>query len=359
MSNQLYDISKQLVMQDIETMYQIINSEGEKSIFFMGAFPYFAICTYSAIEFMEKNGFDCKSLSIIADYADVLKQTRNKTKLYRERTNKNIKGINEIRENQHNEFSSALRFPILEKINWYYDFGTYLIHDNYIGNTFLYKWFFDPAEKINSSKPLFEFGIALGECVGALKNTWNFNYIAEGMFDFGGIYYKDYNITKKPQALFVKTLDKGLCLFLFNILCQVNFVLYYLNNIINKDNSLCIRIKYLVYYFSSSSLRALKNYTDQNLSMQFPLEESIQDRLLTLLDEKFCNCMRHYEIDDMIAVGKNKNGDDAMQLLVHHYFCKSTDDFVSDLEANLKLISVEIEKNILVASCKGKKKKLD
>ena len=237
--NNLFEVSKNLLMQDINTIYFLIkkSTPKNKSIFMLGTIPYFTACIDGAIDFMTGNNIDCSNLSIINDYTPVLRKTRGKIKMYREHTGKNLSVIDTIREDQEEKFANLMRFPSLKRFGIHYDFGTYILGGQYIGNTFLYRWFYDEVEKIEIEKPEFEYARALGEAIGFIKNTWHTNYQVEGNFAFDAIRYKDYNITHRASKLFIPSVNKEQALMLFNIMCQINFALYYIDKVLSKQNS--------------------------------------------------------------------------------------------------------------------------
>ena len=349
MNDKLFDISKNLLMQDIDTIYTIITQPDSesRSIFFMGAFPYFTAFIAGAVDFLEEHQINCSSLSIRNEFAPVLAKVRAKLKLYRERTGKNISTIDSIRDNQNEEFAAQLRFPILQKFGINYDLGTYILDNRYVGNAFLYKWFFDEVGEIQLKNPYFEYSKALGQAIRFIKDIWHINYLVCGNFDFETIATKDFNVTRRHSKLFGNNSNKGQCLFLFNIMCQVNFAMYYLKKVLDDENSLSIRIKYLTYYFSCSSLRSLKNYCEQNKTMFYTLNCLETENLSNLLNEEFCNCMRHYEIRDSNLDGISIEPNKEFDTIISFYFGCSKADFIDKLNSNLEIIGGAIKKSVL------------
>ena len=349
MNNKLFDISKNLLMQDIDTIYTIITQPDSesRSIFFMGVFSYFTACIAGAVDFLEERQISCNDLSIHNEFAPVLEKVRAKLKLYRERTGKNMSTIDSIRDNQNEKFAAQLRFPILKKFGINYDLGTYILDNQYIGNTFLYKWFFDEVGEIKLENPYFEYSKALGQAVRFIKEIWYINYPVCGNFNFETIATKDFNVTRRPSKLFGNNSDKGQCLFLFNIMCQVNFAMYYLKQVLDNENSLSIRIKYLIYYFSCSSLQSLKNYCEQNKTKIYALNYLDTENIRNLLNEEFCNCMRHYEIRDNNLNGISIDPNKEFDAMISFYYACSKANFIYKLNSSLEIISENIKKSIL------------
>jgi len=347
-TQRLKNASKHLMMQDVSTIYNAITQFKQKhaSIFVMGTLPYFTACIDGAIKFMEKEQIDFSHLSLLCYYPQVVAKTRAKIKMYRERTGKAISVIENIRIDKHEEFEQLLKFPFLKEINANYDLGTYLLDGQYIGNTFLYEWFFDEIKKIETEQPHFDFSYALGEATSYIKSMRQTNKRITGKFDFGTMRYKDYNITHRPNELFINGLDKGQCLFLFNLLCQTNFAVYYLDRVLDKTNSFSIRMKYLVYYFICSSVRSLDKYCTQN-KMNKILDSAALHDIYDLCNEGFCNSMRHYEIVNDAFLDVYKGQSDEMDALVECFYSCSKQCFVDTFNIHLAFISNYLAERIL------------
>lgn len=346
MENINLELSKRLLLQDIETIYMIVCHESEnKAIFMMGALPYLTAFSDGAIEFMEHLGIDCGSLQLKSIYEPILKKTRSKIKFYKEKTNKNLFTIDTIREAQDEEYANLMRFPALRCLGWHYDLGTYVLNGRYIGNTFLYKWFYSEIEKINQSNPHYEFSFALGECLSFIKLQWQVQYKVEGDFKFSDVENRDFNITRKSHRLLKSGINKQHGLFLFNILCQINFSLLYVKEILAGTNPLHMRMKYIIYYFSCSSINALRRYLCQNPTKTIEINYSEIDKSSSLLNEHFCNCMRHYAIfTDVVDLDSDAH---SFSPLIRKYFNMALDEFNMKLDASLSAIAREIEFTII------------
>ena len=68
----------------------------------------------------------------------------------------------------------------------------------------------------------------------------------------------------KSNKLFKDEYDKYCCLLLFIILCVINFVIFYLDNILDKNNKFFFRIKFICYYYFISSVIKLVNFLSNN-----------------------------------------------------------------------------------------------
>ncbi len=352
MNDNIYkQISYSLMAQDASAIYKIVMEISRQkphsaSVLVLALFPYFTACAEASIALMEKYGDDGQRFTIKSQFESVLVATRNKTKLFRDKTKKNLNEIEKIREEQAKEFISMLKFPFLKKIGCFYDLGTYTYHNKYIGNTFMYKWFFDELEKTEVDNPYLDFSTGIGEWCMDIVNEINL-YDIDGKYSFEYIGYKNFNITLRSYELFLNNLDKGMQLYLFHIICSLNFVLYYLPSILNEENALSIRIKYLVYYFGLSSLKSLCNYMEQNKFV--PLEKI---KLLIVNNDiyksEFCNCMRHYEITEKDMQLEDIKSDSQFFGLIEKYFKLEVSDFINVLNNNIKDMVTTVEHLVLI-----------
>lgn len=99
-------------------------------------------------------------------------------------------------------FIKSLRFKWQKKFNLYYDFGTYKVNDNYIGNTLLYGWYYRSAETegipvFENSKLVYEIAYSIGQFFKKLLENFEgtyFPYPTVGIGDGLKITNKDHNL---------------------------------------------------------------------------------------------------------------------------------------------------------------------
>jgi hypothetical protein len=337
------------MLNDIRTTKELIElakkNQEAASVLLMGLLPFLALEIDGSLNLLKTMGIELNDLPISMDYQDTLKKVRIKSKLYREKTKKNIGSIKKIRIGQNEVFSNALKFKFFKKMNWFYDLGTYKYKDIYIGNTYLYIWHFDGIDNVMESININEqqgetiqnFAEAMGQLIGIVEASstqipYYENHSLKGVIP--GVNLKDFNISKINTAIFKNEIDKDCVLLLFNLLCSVNFVEFYLKNIFNNENSLYFRIKYLIYYFVVSSLESLARYSEQNMDIQTGLDK-FEDEIKKTASFKnldFCNCMRHYGITELTLPEKYINLNEPLLGLIQAHFKLDSLEFINQLD---------------------------
>lgn len=297
-------MSLNLILNDantIKNLYENIYIEDFASIFLMGIIPYTSIWIDSTSEFFKQMNIESY---IDEEDKELVKEIRSKIKMYNEKIKKNVKKLNSIYEFHNNIFKSTIKYKFIRVLNLYDDFGTYLLDNKYIGNTYLYHWYYGCSRKkeIDNIDIIKEKSYRIGKILDRTLQVLNefidkdskkslLNYKLE-------ISYKDYNLSKQSSKIFNNIYDNDLTLILFNILCSINFILYLLNNILPKDNLLYFRIKYNCYYYSLYSLDKIIEYNKINKYDNYTLESKINKHKIEnkIIRNKFRNCMSHYKI---------------------------------------------------------------
>ncbi len=352
------------MINDIRTTRDLIesakNNQESAPVLFMGLLPYLALEIDAVYRQLETVGINLIDLKLTGCHQETLKKVRSKTKLYREKTKKNLSRLKDIRIEQHEVFSKPLKLNIFKKMNWFYDFGTYHHQNVFIGNSYLYIWYFDGFEKIMTDTTISEqaaeniqiFAEALGQFVGNIElATAEIAQYEMRCFNrvFPTVQLKDYNIGKMKTALFNDELDKDCTLLLFNLLCAVNFVTVYMKEILPETNSFYIRMKYIIYYFVASSLERLIRYTEQNKNLCTGIS-AYQDEIITqpsLKNIKFCNCMRHYGITEADLPADHINLSEPLVGLIQYHFNMDSQKFVRQLDGLLHRQTVLLSQWVL------------
>jgi hypothetical protein len=269
----------------------------------MAIIPYTSIWIESTSSFLKQIGLDIYTSK---EDEKLVKEIRSKIKMYNEKIKKNVEKSNLIYKFHNDLFKSIAKYNFIRKLNLYYDFGTYLIDNKYIGNTYLYHWYYGCSKKkeIDSMEIIedksYRISNILGNTLSLVQELTNKNEIGFLLNDELEISYKDYNLGKKNSKIFNGEYDKDATLILFNILCSINFVLYFLNKLLPKDNLLYFRIKYNCYYYSMYSLDKIIEYNKINKYDICTLETKINKlkREDEIIGNKFRNCMAHYNITE-------------------------------------------------------------
>lgn len=308
-------ISIASMVNDIRTTKNLIelakDNQESAPILFLGLLPYLALEVEATYDLLNSIGIDLNHLPMAENYQNILKKVRTKAKLYKEKTRKNIENIKKIRNDQNKVYSKGLEVDFLEFLGWFGDYGTYKYQESYMGNSFLYIWYFDSIENISSStdiskkygmmiqnlsKAMSQFVLTIESCFSKIPEYEK--YPLKGKIPV--VTLADFDISRKNTLLFKNGIDKDCSLFLFNLLCAVNFVEFYMKEILEQKNSFYIRMKYLIYYFVVSSLESLVRFSEQNKIFCTGVNQYLNEigNMKSLRNEKFCSCMRHYGITE-------------------------------------------------------------
>ena len=348
-------MSLNLILNDANTIkivYENIQNEDFASVFFMGIIPYISIWIDSTSEFFKQMNIEIYT----TEDKELVKEIRSKIKMYNEKIKKNVEKSNLIYEFHNSLFKSTSKYKFIRILNLYDDFGTYLSNNKYIGNTYLYNWYYGCSRKkeIGNMDIIREKSYKIGEILGSTLQ------ILGEFFDKDSkkilldnkleISYKDYNLSNRSSKIFNNTYDKDITLILFNILCSINFVLYFLNNILPKDNFLYFRIKYNCYYYSMYSLNKIIDYNKINKYDSYTLESKInklkiEDRIVR---NRFRNCMSHYQVTNYDLEEDEILLDVPFYGLIEKYFGKDFNSLNREIYEKLTELSNILEDLILM-----------
>jgi hypothetical protein len=323
-------------------------------IFSLGIMPYYAMCIDGILKF-----FEDKNYNIIFnnnyEYRKVLEKIRCKTKMYNNKINKNSNIVNNIHKNQNNIFRKMLKFKFLEKFNFYYDFGTYIVSNKFVGNTFMYNWYLNEISNIKTNKvenSIFCFSKAMGELLSCVYSEFLYSkqlYVPIKKIDKIHITNRDFNLNKIKTSIFNNKYDKSVTILIFNILCSINFVQYLLNQILPEKNLLQFRIRYTCYYYAVSSLKALIRFSEQNQNIKTGVENyEVQIHKLSQLENgKFRNFILHYKISENDLKANEIIIDVPFYGLIEKYTGTDYLSINKEISNKLKQLSILLEKWIL------------
>lgn len=354
--NILYNsLSLNLIMKEVGTIKNVVQSPNKKehSIIMLSWIPFLSTIVVETMEYMKNFEIDASQFLIDADERNILNKTREKIKVYNRKGAKNLKELDEILSTHNEIFSASLRFQGLKKYRFYYDFGAYKLDSYYIGNTFLYNWYFQDISSFESvsdkklKEDLFNFSKLLGQWIRFLDgmNTQE-SKIEEKYTVFPKINGVNFNLTDKPTKLFRVKEDTSINLFLFNLICQGNFQARYLSTVFINNETLYIRSLYLSYFYICSSLETLRIYNShskKNINIDF----SYLDTLTNLKNTDFCNCIRHYGITEKDLFLSEINLEKNFYGLIEKHFNIEEKNFTSVLQEKIIGITEYLEKSIL------------
>lgn len=241
-----------------------------------------------------------------------------------------------------------------------YDFGTFSISNKYIGNVYLDHWYLNEILDVTeigteeSKKNIILFSKALGYILRSVCNKECVSKEAFPVINEISIEYKDFLLGDRNNRIFNNKYNLYVSLLLFNIICSINFVIYFLGKILTNDNQFYFRVKFICYYSSILSLRNLINYADNNPKIKTGIEDYISEikkleELKGSLGEKskLRNCLLHYRINEEYIDKKEILTDTPFYGLIEKYTGESFYSFNYQLDNNLKNISLMLERWIL------------
>ncbi|MCD8353785.1 MAG: hypothetical protein LUC47_05690 [Clostridiales bacterium] len=291
---QEYAISVRIIQSDAEAIYSLMKSERD-SIFAMEIIPYYALFVQSLQEFSGKNLLpETEALKI--------KDIRNHLKVYADAFGKSKKRVLSVDAEQDEIFKSKLKFDFLRDWNIHLNLGTYWTNDHHIvGNTQQLASFLDVnnISTPESKKKNYELGYQLGSFVAStrkeLSQSLDIPIIERKISSVKIDYYYDLN-TNKHNPFFVRNESKELSLFCLHLLCNMNFVKYFVRPLFADGNTWTLRIEYIVTYYTFRALKRLKNHCDNNPNIK--INSNGIDAILSagngLFQSKFRNAMMHY-----------------------------------------------------------------
>lgn len=288
------------VYESKKMLIRLINLPEEiQSLVSISLTPYLSlICDGmdSLFKVDEKKSSECFSDIKGKSFTYLIAKTRASSKLL---TDKKIEKALGIIDKNIKRFNMTLRNGYLEKElthvieNGQPDLGVYYHQNKPFANTsqlFIYLEGFleifdcvDSLEKVGpivqefSMKQVQYINCILSELEGKqLDIIQRENCIIElDKLDFKT---KDYIFSQEEyRNIFSNVLDKRISLYLFNVLCQLNFSMLLLKKLINS-HSLRYRIEFLNYYYSVQAIKYVYNKESENL------DNSLKNEMVTIID---------------------------------------------------------------------------
>lgn len=176
------------------------------------------------------------------------------------------------------QYFSSLCKPIAKTLKLYDIFGAYRINGHYVGNTILWALIL-PGYNLNDK----DYGPMLKE-----------------MAEISGLYARFFNaLESNPIASNVKAKNLDYCGFvkspvgnkfsykfvLFSLLCQINFIIYGVDKLIESEMPAKLRFSYILYYYLCDVVPEI----NAKHSASFYIDTSFKSR-------EFRNAMAHYKV---------------------------------------------------------------
>lgn len=363
----IYDeISLDSLLKDCETDYSIerylekkysasVDGKNLASIFILGLLPYQSILSDGILAEGVLDHSDIKEVNDIfikeKNCVKIIGKVRAKFKLYSE---KSIQNNLNILKSIHSDWVELMNKDIFMTT----DFGTFIISNEFIGNNILYSWYLNEFLSIKSidseqsAKDVKLFGESMGKILKFVCNKYSIQKKKAILNPKIQIKDKDFLLEQSKTIIFNNKYDKYVSILLFNILCSINFVLYFLGKIVRKNNEFYFRIKYNCCYYAISSLLKLANHSENNtiqtgVENHIPDKEKLEKLIASIGGSGLRNCMAHYKISKNDIKENEILRSVPFYGLIEKYTSKDYYSLNKEIEDNLKNISLLLGKWVL------------
>lgn len=156
---------------------------------------------------------------------------------------------------------------------------------------------------------------------------------------------KDYIFSQeKYRNIFNNVLDKRISLYLFNVMCQLNFSMLLLNKLIDSSHSLKYRLELLIYYNSVQAIKYVHTRESGNLNISLKKEMTAIIEFQNILFSKnnsLRNNVYHYVFsEDNLNMEINN---DYFISMVEFQTERNFDEVMLDIRNDMKKITELIE----------------
>lgn len=305
-------------MDTILQLLKFVENKKYAPYFYLGFLPYVSLIAYESYNYIQKNS--SYDYEISEEITSVLKDMRNKSKLFDmsfKKTLQLVQNIEYIQEREFFEMDGMMHY----NIGLILDENKHIIHNTHLGYYFtnhenLNKLSLDEVadlyseEKIPRMKEMSLIALNNGKYNGQI--IYSIHTAMQGLgidfkcklkdLDFQ-MMFVDYN-TNFNYEIFGNGDEKQYRILIIHLLSMTNFVLFQLNKIIEKDTGLLFRVSYLCCYYVIKSLEKIYN----NLLSTNKLDARAE-RIFRIIDVKnkilfhreLRNSLMHYEISDEVA----------------------------------------------------------
>lgn len=326
--NKIQSAAYDLIKSDARFIYTLIriqqNAKRIKSNYMMMSQPYIGIFADGAEQWCRKMKLNAPMFSA-ADkkYYDAVRQSHKLLELtYEEYKNKLMGHLK-----RSDEHFYKIRGP-WQKIFGYWNFGADRCNGKFCGNTIICDMntplsvFSDPECGPKMKKA--------AEVAGRLAAFFECTKLPPFDFDKSNkTNYKDYNFSKKCPL----KLKNELGFVLFSLLCNINFVIEFIDGIILEEVPQKLKFAYLQYYYLCDFI----DDVNLNNGTSLTLNKSLKN-------PEFRNCLAHYGLGQFFKNDSEVLNNDILKGLTNKAFSKDYADVKEELYMYLKELTAQIEK---------------
>ena len=316
---------KQIIEAESEFLYNFVvyMPDEQKPLGVLGLLPFLSVyvdgvAKWSMVALKRSNPFSSQQ-------KQAYPAIRQGIKLFENSLDANIAIITAEMENHEESFSSEY-------------FGDMVCNGHIICNTYL------SGIYLNITKLKEIYGIDglnyKGDALGPLLQDMTFvggrivdiNATQKRNLSFNNIHIEQNDLYLYDNAIYNMKNIADVCW--LNLLCQVNYVLYFMNKLTDKRDFFVFRCAYIVYYYAIKTI--------ENAEIEFDIDKK-------WADTKFRNALAHYGIK--MALGKNKLiSSDVFGGLTNYYFDLSYDELYDSIIDELFDLSSQLEKKLLFSN---------
>lgn len=312
MFNKVQEAAYDLVQSDAKFLYSLIdiqeNAKNIKSNYMLMSLPYIGIFVDGAEQWCKKVGLKKSPIFNQKEkkYYVALRQTHKLYELSYDRYTELL--LKKFKESD--QYFYGVR-SLLEKIKGYYNVGVDYCGKEACGNTILCG-IYVPLKTLgvkSSELIIKDLSVFAGKLVAFFlyPNLKPYNYNKKII-----VKYKDYHFYKNCPI----KLKSDLGFVLFNILCNINYVIEFIDKFFVEEIPQKFKFAYLQYYYICDFLEELNIANKTN----FYINKSLKNRHLR-------NCLTHYGLGQFMNESEVKNDDILKGLTqkafnIDYYTCK-------------------------------------
>lgn len=271
-----------LLQCDFRYVYTAIAAEKVlSSSYFVAMIPYIGLITDGAENWvLAMNRSHAGSIDMppfTPQQKAFYQATRASIKLWEKSYSEILNQLQELYFESDKYFSSMCK-PIAKTLKLYDIFGTYVIDGHFAGNTILWSLTL-PGYHLNDQSygPTLEnLSTIVGSYIVKFDATQTYSTnssIKIGTRDFGGFVKSPIGNTFSYRFV------------LFSLLCQLNFIIYGVDNLIGEEIPSKLRFSYILYFYLCGILPQVNSTHKTNFSLDTQYQS-----------QKFRNAMAHYKL---------------------------------------------------------------
>ena len=326
--NEVQESAYKLIKSDanwINAICSLLRNKKISSNYMCMAVPYFALFVLESEQWAMKMKLN---LPIMTDEEKTYyKSIRSSNKMYEQNYNDVLKSV-ENKFIEHDEYFYKIRTTFSKISGKYYNVGLDFCNGKICGNTVLCG-IYRPTLLLSSYEPNYikNISIIVGKLTGLFLDDQSQLYCINETV-------RTSNQDISATDLFNNTYSIGENLCLFNIKCQINFLIIFLENIFLFEIPQKLKFSYLLYYYLCDFIKDLT----VNLKVCLSIDRALYNR-------NFRNCIAHYGLGQFMTA-EDLIEDDLLFGLTKKTFDKTYFEVKKFIYSQLRSVEKQISKLI-------------